>query len=334
MTRAFALPLVLWLAGGAAAGAQEVTKVIDGETLEVEGVGKVRLVGIAARESSMRLGPSGPAAPPRSGPETPPPPLITGSVGIKPDSRSRDELSRLVLGRRVRLEYDEAANKGRGIPARTCSCTTTPWSTRRCFGRVSLGWTPRGRLPRCSCSRNWSSRRVQGPRPVGGRVQALRHGSEFVRSPRVPSYLATDVSMPCRSRAKPAWRTHVARRLARPKAPPHPPALPPPPLPPPPPAARRNRHVPCATVAGGHAWANSVFPNRLRTGIGGRLARDPNSNAEVNSDDGDRFDNSGTRPGQRDDQAGGITNRPLDEEIANQRELPPRGDMECREGRR
>ena len=116
MTRAFALPLVLWLAGGAAAGAQEVTKVIDGETLEVEGVGKVRLVGIAARESSMRLGPSGPAAPPRSGPETPPPPLITGSVGIKPDSRSRDELSRLVLGRRVRLEYDEAANKGRGAP--------------------------------------------------------------------------------------------------------------------------------------------------------------------------------------------------------------------------
>ena len=53
----------------------------------------------------------------------------------------------------------------------------------------------------------------------------------------------------------------------------------------------------------------------------------PNSNAEVNSDDGDRFDNSGTRSGQRDDQAGGITNRPLDEEIANQRELPPRGDV-------
>lgn len=30
---------------------------------------------------------------------------------------------------------------------------------------------------------------------------------------------------------------------------------------------------------------------------------------------------------ERDENAGGITNRPLDQEIANQRELPPRGDV-------
>jgi hypothetical protein len=51
-----------------------------------------------------------------------------------------------------------------------------------------------------------------------------------------------------------------------------------------------------------------------------------NANVE-DSEDRDRFDNSDTQSGQRDEQAGGITNRPLDEEIANQRELPPRGDV-------
>jgi hypothetical protein len=45
------------------------------------------------------------------------------------------------------------------------------------------------------------------------------------------------------------------------------------------------------------------------------------------SEERDRFDNSDTQSGDRSEQAGGITNRPLDEEIANQRELPPRGDV-------
>ena len=52
-----------------------------------------------------------------------------------------------------------------------------------------------------------------------------------------------------------------------------------------------------------------------------------NANEAVDSAERDRFDNSDTPAGQRDEQAGGITNRPLDEEIANQRELPPRGDV-------
>lgn len=116
MTRAFALPMVLWLAASLPSNAQEVTKVVNGETIEVEGVGKIRLVGIDAGDPAMRFGPSGPARPPRSGPDQPPPPLITGSIAVKPDSASEDALKRLVLGKRIRLEYDEAANKGGGAP--------------------------------------------------------------------------------------------------------------------------------------------------------------------------------------------------------------------------
>ena len=50
-------------------------------------------------------------------------------------------------------------------------------------------------------------------------------------------------------------------------------------------------------------------------------------NVERESEQRDRVDNSDTQSGQRDEQAGGITNRPLDEELANQREVPPRGDV-------
>src|SRR5918993_5502934 len=114
MTRAFVLTMVLLLAASVGASAQEVTKVINGETIEVEGVGKVRLVGIEAGDPAVRFGPSGPARPPRSGPDRPPPPLITGSIAVKPESASGDALKRLVLGKRVRLEYDEAADKDGG----------------------------------------------------------------------------------------------------------------------------------------------------------------------------------------------------------------------------
>ena len=104
-----------WLTVAAAAGAQEVTKVVNGETIEVDGIGRIRLVGIDADEQALRLGPTGPPAPPRTDPPNrPPPPLITGSVGVKPDSAAREFLQLLVLGKRIRLEYDEAASRGRG----------------------------------------------------------------------------------------------------------------------------------------------------------------------------------------------------------------------------
>ena len=98
-----------------AAGAQEVTKVVNGNTIEVEGVGKIRL----ARDRVGRIGrasrPVGTWRPPRSGPTSRRRPLIGGSVGIKPEGPSQDALRNLVLGKRVRLEYDEAA-KGHGTP--------------------------------------------------------------------------------------------------------------------------------------------------------------------------------------------------------------------------
>lgn len=55
-----------------------------------------------------------------------------------------------------------------------------------------------------------------------------------------------------------------------------------------------------------------------------------NANDSNESEGRDRFENSDTQSGERDDEAGGITNRPLDDEIANQRELPPRGDAKVR----
>ena len=115
MIRIFAAATALWLASASSAIGQEVTKVVNGETIEVEGIGRIRLVGIDADEQALRLGPTGPPAPPRSDPPNrPPPPLITGSVGVKPDSAAREFLQLLVLGKRVRLEYDDAANRGRG----------------------------------------------------------------------------------------------------------------------------------------------------------------------------------------------------------------------------
>jgi micrococcal nuclease len=101
--------VIFLLASAAAAGAQEVTRVVSADTIEVAGIGKVRLVGIEAREQTLRLGPSGPTAPSRSDPSTPPPPLIGGSISTKRDPAARKFLMDLVLGKRVRLEYDDAA---------------------------------------------------------------------------------------------------------------------------------------------------------------------------------------------------------------------------------
>ena len=145
--RAWMLPIVLWLSAATAAGAQEVTKVVNGNTIEVEGVGKIRLLGIASGESAVRLGPSGPAAPPRSGPDQPPPTVIGGSVGIKPEGPSQDALRNLVLGKRVRLEDDEAA-KGHGTPRAYVFVDDDTLVNEQLLRRGSPGSTRRDRLPR------------------------------------------------------------------------------------------------------------------------------------------------------------------------------------------
>lgn len=92
----------------AAAWAQRVTKVPDGDTLIVGGVGRVHLLGIkSADDPAVRLGPSGPPPRPRRDPSTSAPPTaVGGSVNLTRDRPSRDFLRKLALGRSVRIEYD------------------------------------------------------------------------------------------------------------------------------------------------------------------------------------------------------------------------------------
>jgi endonuclease YncB( thermonuclease family) len=106
MTVAFVLACV-----PAAAWAQRVTKVPDGDTLVVDGVGKVHLLGIkSADQPATRVGPSGPTPPARHDPpSTPAPAVIGGSINLKRDRPSRDMLQTLALGKTVRLEYDPLA---------------------------------------------------------------------------------------------------------------------------------------------------------------------------------------------------------------------------------
>lgn len=95
------------------ADAQVVTKVDSGDTIVVEGVGEVRLLGIRhTDESAFRMG--GPSAPPaRTGPETPPPTILGGGINLTPEKPARDLLRQLVLGKAVRLQYDPlAGDKG------------------------------------------------------------------------------------------------------------------------------------------------------------------------------------------------------------------------------
>lgn len=90
-----------------AAWAQRVTKVPDGDTLIVDGVGKVHLLGIkSADEPPLHLGPSGPPPQPRRDPSTPAPTAVGGRISLTRDHPSRDFLRKLALGRTVRIEYD------------------------------------------------------------------------------------------------------------------------------------------------------------------------------------------------------------------------------------
>jgi endonuclease YncB( thermonuclease family) len=94
----------------AAAWAQRVTKVPDGDTLVVDGVGRVHLLGIkSADEPALHLGPSGPPPQPRRDPSTPTPPAISGRINLTRDRASRGFLRKLALGEIVRIEYDSLA---------------------------------------------------------------------------------------------------------------------------------------------------------------------------------------------------------------------------------
>jgi endonuclease YncB( thermonuclease family) len=83
-----------------------VTKVPDGDTLVVDGVGKVHLLGIrSADQPAVQLGPGGSLPPPRRDPP-PTPPAASGHINLSRDRPSRDFLRKLALGTTVRIEYD------------------------------------------------------------------------------------------------------------------------------------------------------------------------------------------------------------------------------------
>ena len=93
----------------AAAWAQRVTKVPDGDTVVVDRVGRVHLLGIkSADEPALHLGPSGPPQP-RQDPSTPAPTAVSGRLSLARDRPSRDFLRKLALGKTVRIEYDPLA---------------------------------------------------------------------------------------------------------------------------------------------------------------------------------------------------------------------------------
>lgn len=85
-----------------------MTKVPDGDTLVVDGVGKVHLLGItSADEPAVHLGSSGPPPQPRQ--DASAPPLVSGRISLTRDRPSRDFLRKLVLGKTVRIEDDPLA---------------------------------------------------------------------------------------------------------------------------------------------------------------------------------------------------------------------------------
>ena len=129
--RTIVAALVIVLAP-AVAWAQRVTKVPDGDTLVVHGVGEVHLLGIkSADEPALHLGPSGPPPQPRRGPSTPAPAAVSGSLNLSRDRPSRDLLRKLALGRTVRSNTTRLRDWAAGA-ARTCSWRTGRSSTRRC----------------------------------------------------------------------------------------------------------------------------------------------------------------------------------------------------------
>ena len=89
----------------AAAWAQRVTSVPDGDTLVVNGVGKVHLLGIkSADQAPIEIGPTGSEAEPRREPPTTP--VISGSIHLTRGRPSRDLLRKIALGKTVHIEYD------------------------------------------------------------------------------------------------------------------------------------------------------------------------------------------------------------------------------------
>lgn len=93
----------------AVAFAQRVTKVPSGDEVVIDGVGKVRLLGVrSADEPAFRLGNRPvPQQPPTERPPTPP--IIAGGIGLKHERPTRTFLQKLALGKTVQIRYDSLA---------------------------------------------------------------------------------------------------------------------------------------------------------------------------------------------------------------------------------
>ena len=111
------------------ASAQVVEKVMSGDTVVIEGIGKVRLLGVRSTdESAFGFGRKTvpPQPPARSGPETPPPQAARAAIKFKPNKPGRTYLQQLVLGKNVRVQIYPYGDEKDTLRA-TSSCLTARW---------------------------------------------------------------------------------------------------------------------------------------------------------------------------------------------------------------
>src|SRR4029078_2305442 len=99
------IAVVVIASAPATAWAQRVTKVPDGDTVVIDGVGKVHLLGIeSADRPVVQFGPGGPLPSTRRDPPNTLP-AASGHINLPRDRPARDLLRKIALGRTVRIEY-------------------------------------------------------------------------------------------------------------------------------------------------------------------------------------------------------------------------------------
>jgi endonuclease YncB( thermonuclease family) len=88
--------------------AQRVTKVPSGDEVMIDGVGKIRLLGVRSGDGPA-VRPGVPTAPQPPTADRPPTPVMGGTLSLKRERPSRTFLQQLVLGKTVRIQYDSLA---------------------------------------------------------------------------------------------------------------------------------------------------------------------------------------------------------------------------------
>ena len=90
--------------------AQRVTKVPSGDEVVIDGVGKIRLLGVrSADEPAVRLGSRTTPQPSTADGRPSTPPVVAGTVSLKRERPSRTFLQQLALGKTVQIQYDSLA---------------------------------------------------------------------------------------------------------------------------------------------------------------------------------------------------------------------------------